>query len=110
MAVNISIYDENGKFAKQVKHYVHRLVAEAFIPNPENLSDVDHIDCIKDNNDVSNLRWVSRDDNMARNRLPNGTICKRGSYYIMEDGNWILIPKKDHAKYGIIHETTKTSN
>jgi hypothetical protein len=57
MAVNISIYDENGKFAKQTKHYVHRLVAEAFIPNPENLSDVDHIDCIKSNNNVSNGGW-----------------------------------------------------
>ena len=110
MAVNISIYDENGKFAKQTKHYVHRLVAEAFIPNPENLSDVDHIDCVKSNNHVSNLRWSSRDDNMARNRLPNGTIRKRKSYYIMEDGNWILIPKSDYDKHGITHETKKTSN
>ena len=110
MAVNISIYDENGKFAKQTKHYVHRLVAEAFIPNPENLSDVDHIDCVKSNNHVSNLRWSSRDDNMARNRLPNGTIRKRKSYYIMEDGNWILIPKSEYDKHGITHETKKTSN
>ena len=110
MAANISIYDENGKFTKQVKYYVHRLVAEAFIPNPENLSDVDHIDCNKSNNHVSNLRWVSREENMARNRLPNGTIRKRKSYYIREDSGWTLIPKDQHAKYGITHETKKTSN
>ena len=45
---------------------VHRLVAEAFIPNPDNLPEVDHIDDVRDNNDVSNLQWISRPDNIAK--------------------------------------------
>lgn len=39
--------------------YVHRLVAESFIPNPENWQEVDHIDRNPQNNNVFNLRWVS---------------------------------------------------
>lgn len=42
----------------------HRLVAEAFIPNPQNLPQVDHVDENKGNNDVSNLRWVSASKNV----------------------------------------------
>ena len=43
--------------------YVHRLVAEAFIPNPLGLKDVDHIDGNKSNSRVENLRWVSHKEN-----------------------------------------------
>ena len=43
---------------------VHRLVALAFIPNENNLSEVNHIDAIKTNNVVSNLEWCSHTDNM----------------------------------------------
>ena len=111
MAVNIQTIDEESGKKRYSKEYVHRLVAEAFIPNPENLSDVDHIDCNKSNNHVSNLRWVSREENMARNRLPEGTIRKRKSYYIADgEGNWTLIPKDQHAEYGITNETKKTSD
>lgn len=42
---------------------VHRLVANAFIPNPKNLKTVNHIDEDKTNNNVSNLEWMSRGDN-----------------------------------------------
>ena len=44
--------------------HLARLVAKHFIPNPENLEQIDHVDCDKGNNHISNLRWCSRRSNM----------------------------------------------
>lgn len=53
-------------------YYVHRLVAMAFLPNPDNLPEVNHKDEQKDNNCLNNLEWCSKQYN-----LMYGTRCMR---------------------------------
>ena len=48
------------------KHYIHRLVAEAYIPNIDNLPQVDHIDNDKTHNYVNNLQWITGRDNCRK--------------------------------------------
>jgi hypothetical protein len=45
------------------KYLVHRLVALAFLPNPESKSDVNHIDGARNNNSLSNLDWCTSSEN-----------------------------------------------
>lgn len=68
--LQVRLYDKKGK-GKTLK--VHRLVAQAFIPNPNNLPQVNHIDGNKQNNNVNNLEWVSNYENI-QHAIKNGLI------------------------------------
>jgi hypothetical protein len=75
--INISIYDENGNYKQQIKKSIHQLVAEVFVPNPNNYEEIDHIDRNKKNNHYKNLRWISRYENASEpNRKPYKIIDK----------------------------------
>ena len=87
----LKIYDNTlgYKFVSLVmdKHpspmYVHRLVAQAFIPNPDGLPQVNHKDEDKSNNRVENLEWCTAKYNMnygSRMKKTRETKLKTGSY------------------------------
>ena len=58
----VSLYKHNkGQF-----NYVHRLVAQAFIANPDNLPAIDHLNCNRADNKVTNLEWVTYSENNYR--------------------------------------------
>ena len=59
-------YNFYVRFGNKRKHLkLHRLLAKAFIPNPQNLSEVMHLDGNKLNNNLDNLAWGSHKDNLS---------------------------------------------
>lgn len=60
--LKVSLLNEEGRKDKTI----HRLVAEAFIPNPNQYETINHIDENKMNNTVSNLEWCSRRTNLLK--------------------------------------------
>lgn len=70
--LSVVLYKKSEKCCKRI----HRLVAEAFIPNSNNKPQVNHIDCNKHNNKVDNLEWCDNSENQIhafKNRLQTNT-------------------------------------
>ena len=63
------------------RYLVHRLVAETFIPNPDGLKEVDHINRCTYQNDSSNLRWSNRKDNCRNTEHFDRVTLRGGSHW-----------------------------
>lgn len=73
--LSIELHKDNNR----KNYFIHRLVAETYIPNPHNLPEVNHIDENKYNNCVDNLEWISHKDNMNHGTQKEraSTKCKK---------------------------------
>lgn len=90
----IGLFDGNGK--RRV-HYVHRLVAETFIPNPSNLPTVNHIDGNKLNNRVDNLEWCTQSENVKHSVRTGRQKCVRVNLENIDTGETIRFPSMRQA-------------
>lgn len=87
---------------------VHRLVAIAFIPNPDNLPEVNHIDENKENPVVTNLEWVTHEGNMRHGTCGKRMGRKHWKPVVQTDMNGNVIKIWDcaqhaHEQLGISH-------
>lgn len=85
----------NGK-AKTLM--VHRLVAETFLPNPNNYNIVDHIDRDKTNNKLENLRWVNSQVNALNSERSNSGKRMKFNPEILEQEDWKTLSIDENIK------------
>jgi len=95
----IVLYKEDGT-RKPYPKLVHRLVAETYLPNPDNLPEVNHKDGNPENNHVDNLEWISKVDNTkhaVENYLFEGQQKSVKAYKDMNDEPMIFKSMKQAA-------------
>ena len=88
LCVNIYFYDDDGKNIGYKKVSIHQLVAQEWVPNPNNYTEVLHGDRGNRCNEYTNIRWGTHKENMSEsvNAAPEGTIRKYKGTYKRVDG------------------------
>lgn len=104
------------KNSKMYKFQVHRLIAINFIPNPNNLPEVNHIDGVKLNNSIGNLEWCTHQQNTqhawdtglhtvrngtASSKRQNSTSIYRGVSWSEQRKRWCVYITVDKKHYGV---------
>ena len=69
---------KNGQYKN---HLVHRLVAETYIPNPDNKPEINHINEITTDNYVKNLEWVTHSENCKLGTVQARRVASRGHLF-----------------------------
>ena len=83
----------NGTRSLGFHHKIHRLVAKAFIPNPDNKPDIDHIDGDTSNNKITNLQWATASENALNqnNKIrSDNTSGHRNIFFCSQKQKWAL--------------------
>lgn len=89
----------------------HRLVAEAFIPNPDNKPYIDHINTVRDDNRVENLRWVTSSENV-RNPITIERLRRAGKEWTSRPGakKRMSAIRKEQLKDPLFRQRIKEAN
>jgi hypothetical protein len=79
---------------------IHRLVASAFLNNSENKPDIDHINRIKDDNHIDNLRWVTKKEN--EDNKPRGSSGEK--YITFQDKKYFRVTIGERKTFKTLKE------
>lgn len=101
------------KDGKKTNFYIHRLVAMAFIDNPENKPVVNHKDYNAKNNNFNNLEWVTQKENIAysinnmrgkKHKSKTNTGERNISYRATKDRYRVIINRKEYGAFKTLKE------
>ena len=102
---------------KRKNHYIHRLVAEAFVDNPNNKNYINHIDYDRGNNNADNLEWCTQKENIHYSiermshprKITHTNTGEKYIHRIKKSGKYrVVIYHKHYATIDTLEEAVKT--